>query len=176
MKSTPLQARDMCCDARITSGTVAVGDALFASDIHAADLAGMNISGVVSAGSWSRPGVDSLTVYGNGHRVLGFDALNVSPAKAVSAQWINNVDSIISNNDVWAMQDAVENNADCCTSGTGYEGCCSTAVDNRFDGHQGQQYVNNPSTHNTGARSKDVTVTLLAAHHAASLTQGAINV
>lgn len=167
----PLDARNMCCDSRITSGAVAMSNIALTIETGSANFAGMNISDVVSATGGCCPSMNDSITSGDGHREFGIDTFDISPINGVAADGVNNFDSIISHNYVRAMHHEVNSTSNCCSDDESQYCCNSAAADNGFNNHKGEQKISNNRSDNSARGSKFFTI-----NHVSSLTQGVKNV
>ena len=171
LEFTPLQSRNMGSDSRITSGAVAMSDRIVSCDCHTAQFAGVDSTGVIATAGGCSPRMDSLAVNSNGHGVFGFDIFDIAPTNFVGTDGIYDENSIIANNQMWAMQDQI----DCCGNSQPSNCCqytsCDTAAVESFNSQTNNQKVGEVRSHNAAGWSKSLTV-----NHLASLTQGAKNV
>jgi hypothetical protein len=76
---------------RISSRGFTWSDNSGSTNIHTADFAGMDTSGVIATGSWSGPRIDFTTIVSDdGHAVPSFDINDISPADRVFLDGVRN--------------------------------------------------------------------------------------
>lgn len=109
-------------------------------------------STVTTTWSGSRPGVEGLTIDKDGHAVLGFDLLNKIPSSGDLFGWVNNLDSLIKDQNVGLQEQQV--GAD--NSGA-TDSCCShkvSTVKNALNNEAGEEENQNPTASNSTAGSE----------------------
>lgn len=170
-RSLPLDARNMCCSTRISSGTVAVSDLLTSSKGGSCHFAGVKSARMEATASLSGPCMDDFAIDGNGHRVLSIDTLNLAPVKTVATEGIYYRNAFISNVNNGAMHDQVANYAYTCCDNTGYQTCCQAAGVEGLKSNSSKKEVTTPRSNNAACGSEFLTV-----NHRTIVTQGAKNV
>lgn len=155
------QLGDMGTDSRITlkrvtnsSRSISAGKKI--SFVHS--------STVTTTWSGSRPGVEGLTIDKDGHAVLGFDLLNKIPTHDDLFGWVNNLDSLIKDQNVGLQEQQVGTN----NSSATYS-CCGdkvSAVHNGLNNEAGEEENQNPTASNGAAGSE-----LFNVGHFASFSQ-----
>ena len=156
---------------RITSRRFTKSNALGVSQIHSPNVAGMNFSAVITTRSWSGPGVDNLICDLNAHGVSGFDSLNIAPSNGVTPNWIDDIDSLVTNFNAWAMQNQVETVSNQATNTSDQERITEGATEDGLHHHHQNTAVHNGSSNDTGFAAKNFRV-----GHDSILAQGALNV
>ncbi len=83
------------------------------TQLHSANLAGMNPSGVVTAGGWSSPSKDFTTIKSeDGHAVLGFDFIDLIPADVEFLDGVRNGYALIEDENLWFINDEINDAAE----------------------------------------------------------------
>ena len=121
-------------------------------------------STVTTTWSGSRPGVEGLTVDKDGHAVLGFDLFNKIPSNGDLFGWVNDLDSLIKDQNVGLQEQQVGTN----NSSATYS-CCGdkvSAVNNGLNNEAGEEENQNPTASNGAAGSE-----LFNVGHFASFSQ-----
>jgi len=94
-KSIKTNSRKSYSYSRVATRRFASAHVASVGDLQSSDLAGMNISTVISAGSLSGPCVNFFAADGDIHREFGTDLLNLIPTDRDLAKWIGDCDSFI---------------------------------------------------------------------------------
>jgi len=169
--SVPLLACMVGGNTRIASGKIAWSDSSRKFDVQAFDFSLVNFASSNATSSWSSPRVDDAISYGDRHGVLSINALNFKPTEAMSADWVDNQNFLISNEDVRAMHNQVE------------EGSARATNDNRYGTNKKagrrdslHDHESNKDVHNPGANNAGFGLELLTTTHSSILTQGVQNV
>ena len=121
-------------------------------------------STVTTTWSGSRPGVEGLTVDKDGHAVLGFDLFNKIPSNGDLFGWVNNLDSLIKDQNVGLQEQQIRAN-----DSSGTNSCCGdqvSAVHNGLNNEAGEEENQNPTASNSAAGSE-----LFNVGHFASFSQ-----
>lgn len=143
------QLGDMSADSRVTlkrvtnsSRSIRTGKKI--SFVHS--------STVTTTWSGSRPGVEGLTIDKDGHAVFGFDLFNKIPSNGDLFGWVNNLDSLIKDQNVGLQEQQV---------GTDNPGaansCCGdqiSAVHNGLNNEAGEEENQNPTASDSAAGSE----------------------
>ena len=169
--SVPLQARMVGSNTRIASGKIAWSDSSRKFDVQAFDFSRVNFASSNATSSWSSPRIDDAISYGDRHGVLGINALNFKPVETMSADRVHDQDFLISDEDVRAMHNQVEEGGACATNNNRYATDQKAARHDSLHDHKGNKDVHNPGTNNTGFGLELLTTT-----HSSILTQGVQNV
>ena len=121
-------------------------------------------STVTTTWSGSRPGVEGLTIDKDGHTVFGFDLFNKIPSNGDLFGWVNNLDSLIKDQNVGLQEQQVGANDSSTTNS-----CCGdqvSAVHNSLNNEAGEEENQNPTASNSAAGSE-----LFDVGHFASFSQ-----
>ena len=121
-------------------------------------------STVTTTWSGSRPGVEGLTVDKDGHAVLGFDLFNKIPSNGDLFGWVNDLDSLIKNQNVGLQEQQVGTDNSSATNS-----CCGdkvSTVKNGLNDETGEEENQNPTASNGAAGSE-----LFNVGHFASFSQ-----
>ena len=155
------QLGDMSTDSRVTlkrvtnsSRSISTGKKI--SFVHS--------STVTTTWSGSRPGVEGLTIDKDGHAVLGFDLFNKIPSNGDLFGWVNNLDSLIKDQNVGLQEQKVGTDNSSATNS-----CCGdkvSAVHNGLSNEAGEEENQNPTASNGAAGSE-----LFNVGHFASFSQ-----
>ena len=155
------QLGDMSTDTRVTlkrvtnsSRSISTGKKI--SFVHS--------STVTTTWSGSRPGVEGLTIDKDGHAVLGFDLFNKIPSNGDLFGWVNNLDSLIKDQNVGLQKEQVGTDNSSAT-----DSCCGdkvSAVHNGLSNEAGEEENQNPTASNGAAGSE-----LFNVGHFASFSQ-----
>ena len=155
------QLGDMSTDTRVTlkrvtnsSRSISTGKKI--SFVHS--------STVTTTWSGSRPGVEGLTIDKDGHAVLGFDLFNKIPSNGDLFGWVNNLDSLIKDQNVGLQKEQVGTDNSSATNS-----CCGdkvSAVHNGLSNEAGEEENQNPTASNGAAGSE-----LFNVGHFASFSQ-----
>ena len=109
--------------ARISSRTVTGADDVVLFQVEAAHLRLMDSATVISTGSGSGKGLDfpllALSVMGNdAHRVTSLNFLNILPSNQMVGEWINNLNSLVVEDDggmkEYLIEDCTDKNSPYC--------------------------------------------------------------
>ena len=155
------QLGDMSTDTRVTlkrvtnsSRSISTGKKI--SFVHS--------STVTTTWSGSRPGVEGLTIDKDGHAVLGFDLFNKIPSNGDLFGWINNLDSLIKDQNVGLQEQQVGTDNSSAT-----DSCCGdkvSAVHNGLSNEAGEEENQNPTASDSTTGSE-----LFNVGHFASFSQ-----
>ena len=111
-KSIETNSRKSYRYSRVTARRFTSAHVASVGNLQSSDLAGMNISTVISTGSLSRPSVDFLTANSDIHGEFGTDLLNLVPTDRDLAKWISDSDSFIEDSHLRANKGEVKEIAD----------------------------------------------------------------
>lgn len=92
------QSSDMGTSARVTSWRITKSNRKIAAT--GGEITLMQSFEMVTTRSWSSPSIKSSLVDNYGHAVFGFDLIDAVPACDDLFGWINNLDSLIKDNDI----------------------------------------------------------------------------
>lgn len=101
------QFSDVTSLSTLAARRFASADLTLESDIHTFDFAGVYSSGVVSAGGWSSPGVDSSSSNLNAHGVSSFNGFNSLPTNCDFLQGIGDSDAFIEDLNLGANEEQI---------------------------------------------------------------------
>ena len=121
-------------------------------------------STVTTTWSGSRPGVEGLSVDQDGHAVLGFDLFNKIPSNGDLFGWVNNLDSLIKDQNVGLQKEQVGTDNSSAT-----DSCCGdkvSAVHNGLSNEAGEEENQNPTASDSTTGSE-----LFNVGHFASFSQ-----
>ena len=121
-------------------------------------------STVTTTWSGSRPGVEGLTIDKDGHAVLGFDLFNKIPSNGDLFGWVNNLDSLIKDQNVGLQEQQVGTDNSSAT-----DSCCGdkvSAVHNGLSNEAGEEENQNPTASDSTTGSE-----LFNVGHFASFSQ-----
>ena len=121
-------------------------------------------STVTTTWSGSRPGVEGLTIDKDGHAVLGFDLFNKIPSNGDLFGWVNNLDSLIKDQNVGLQKEQVGTDNSSATNS-----CCGdkvSAVHNGLSNEAGEEENQNPTASDSTTGSE-----LFNVGHFASFSQ-----
>lgn len=135
-------------------------------NVQAPHLAGMNSSTVVSTGSGSGPGVNTLTSNLDAHGVFSIDALNELPTYSDLFKWISDSYSLIKEFNLWSVQNQVAQS--CCeaTPNRADQALVNAASKNGLSNHNCNDDVGKISGNNAPTWSEDFDIV-----HGAILSQ-----
>ena len=169
--SVPLQARMIGGDTRIASGKISWSNRSGKFNVQAFDFSSVNFASSNATSSWSGPRTNDAITNGDRHGVLGINALNFKPVETMSADRVNNQDFFISDEDVRAMHNQVEEGGAGATNNNRYAANKKAARNDGLHDHKSNKDVHNPGTNNAGFGLELLTTT-----HSSILTQGVQNV
>ena len=109
-------------------------------------------STVTTTWSGSRPGIEGLTVDKDGHAVLGFDLFNKIPSNGDLFGWVNDLDSLIKDQNVGLKEQQVGTDNSGATNS-----CCGhkvSAVKNGLNNEAGEEENQNPTASDSTAGSE----------------------
>ena len=114
----------MNSDSAITLGGASGGDILVATDLHGFQLAGMNLLGMVSAGSGCCPSIETAVLTGDAHAPFGIDQINITPADRDFLDGVNDGQGFFGKN----YFGSDENQVGTVDDSYGPSNCCSQSV------------------------------------------------
>lgn len=109
----------------------------------------VNVSGVISAGSGSGPGIDQLFSHFNGHAVSGVNLFNTMPTDSDLNKWISDCYSFVENADFGANEEQVRTPRNENSPSNSTENVMETCSDDKFE--------TEPSRKEEDSASKQVT-------------------
>lgn len=153
------QFSDVADLSTIASWGFSGSDLAIKADIHTLNLGVVNAARVISAGSWSCPGVDHFAANSDAHCVSCIDRLNPVPADGNGLQGISNSDALIEDGDLGMDKEQVV--------GAQYEGAprdsdqiaFKSSSRNCFDHKSNDDHSGDASAQPHGARPKEQDVT-----------------
>jgi hypothetical protein len=146
----------MFSDTRVSAGRFTWSDDSLRSNVHSANFAGMDASGVVATGSWSSPSEDFFAgVSNNGHAVPGFDFIDITPADYIFLDGVRNGYAFIENRDFGAIDNQVDDTAKAGRPDSRNNATSQTAAHPRLNIEAKNQHKNEASTISTRLSSED---------------------
>ena len=140
------QFGDMSADSRVTLKRITNSSRSISSGKQ---ISFVHSSTVTTTWSGSRPSVEGLTVDKDGHAVLGFDLFNKIPRSGDLFGWVNNLDSLIKDQNVGSEKEQVstDNSGAADQHGQGN----AAAVDCTLNNEAGEEKNQNRSTYKGAA-------------------------
>jgi hypothetical protein len=143
------------------------------ADVHSANFAGMNTSGMVATRSWGSPREDFATVVGNNrHAVSSFDFINVIPANRVFLDGVRNGYALIEDRNFGSENNKVNNAAKAGRPDKGYDAAGESTAEPILNIQSGYQSQHNASADGAGFGAEDFGI----AHAAILAQEGGVNV
>ena len=155
------QFGDMSADSRVTLKRVTNSSRSISSGKQ---ISFVHSSTVTTTWSGSRPSVEGLTVDKDGHAVLGFDLFNKIPRNGDLFGWVNNLDSLVKDQNVGLQKQKVGADNSSATNS-----CCGdkvSTVHNGLNNEAGEEENQNPTASNSTTGSE-----LFNVGHVASFSQ-----
>ena len=130
------------------------------SNVHSANFAGMNTSGVVATGSWSSPSKDFAAIIGDdGHAVSSFDFINAIPTDGVFLDGVRNGYALIEDRNFGSVNHEVDNAAKTARPDESYETTFEASAKPGLNIQSSYQSQNNASANGAGFSSEDFGIT-----------------
>ena len=126
------------------------------ANVHSANFAGVNTSGVIATGSWSSPREDFATIVGSDrHAVLGLDLINVIPTDRVFLDGVRDGYALIEDRDFGSVNHQVNNAAKTGRPDKSYDAARESAAEPILNIQPGYQGHHNSSADGAGFGAED---------------------
>ena len=134
------QFGDMSTDSRVTLKRITNSSRSISSGKQ---ISFVHSSTVTTTWSGSGPGVEGLTIDKDGHAVLGFDLFNKIPSNGDLFGWVNNLDSLVKDQNVGLQEQQVGTD-----NSSAAHSCCGdkvSTVHNGLNNEAGEEEDQNPT-------------------------------
>ena len=123
------------------------------------EFAGMNCSGVVTAGSNRSPGTNSLSWSNNGQRVANVDVDYLMPTDCNRSEWVGDNHAFIEDFDLWSNENQVCSEHECCGPKASGNSGLNILGQPQSRGQQRAQREHQAGKNVATARSEDLSIT-----------------
>ena len=171
LETFPSHSDEMCCNTGIAAGGFSKPNEAAFWNLGASNLAGMDVSSVVTAGSWCCPGVNCSCGDLNAHRVSSLNGDNLAPSDLKAMEGVDDNQSFIVDLHRWSMKDEIEGISNTASAGQGQQKVAQRIGQQSLNDKNACHQVHDPRRYDAGFAAKD-----LAVGHPSILSQGEVNV
>jgi len=157
-KTIESQGRQVRRSTTVSSRIISRSHVSTSTDIRTLNVTGVDLSGVMSAGSGSGPGVNKLSANSDTHGVFSVNTLNKIPTNSDFAEWIGYSDAFVKELELWTLQNSVNKRGHTDSPAQ----CAQSTQDIReiktLENHSGDNEISKACTDQTAAGSKNFKV------------------
>lgn len=157
-KTIESQGRQVRRSTTVSSRIISRSHVSTSTDIRTLNVTGVDLSGVMSAGSGSSPSINNLSANSDTHGVFSIDAFNEFPTNGDFANWISNTDAFVKELELWTLHQNINESGQTNSPAYCADGSKDVSGINALENHSSDNEISNACTDQTAAGSKNLKV------------------
>lgn len=143
---------------RVTSGRFARTNHALMVNSHASQIRFVNRSGVIPAGRWGRPSVNSFFPNQNRHCEFGINSFNSLPSSSDGQKWVNDRDAFIKQHNFWTSENQISHTRNSDSPNDSCDQFTLISPNKDRDSHHDAHDVNHQRHNQIASRSENLNV------------------